>query len=140
MLSGWVFPNRGGHRLHDADRPGVAQDNLTRSCPADPLLAALLHVPLTRGMQAEVELLAIPLSLQEELRLLQPGAETPVRRPLAIGRDRETDDGTAVLHESRQYGQSSTVDHRVSGIGCPPSPTRSAPSALLPRPQASTRA
>ena len=29
-----------------------------------------------------MELLAVPLPLQEELRLLQPGAETPVRSPL----------------------------------------------------------
>lgn len=101
LLGGRVFPNRGGRWLHDADRPGVARDHLTWPCPADPLLAALLHVPLARGVQAEVELLTVPLPLQEELRLLQPGAETPRRRSLAVGRDREADDGTAVLHGSR---------------------------------------
>src|SRR5260370_34576865 len=52
--------------------------------------------------------------LQEELRLLQPGAETPVRRPLAVGRDSEADDRTAVPH-----GVEGTARVRPSTTGFP---------------------
>jgi hypothetical protein len=67
--------------LHDADSPRLARDQFARPRPADPLLAAaLLHVPLARRVQAEVELLAVSLPLQEELGLPISGLASGLQR------------------------------------------------------------
>lgn len=114
LLRWRIFTNRGRHWLHDADGPGVARHHLARPGPADPLVPALLHVPLARGVQAEVELLAVALALEEQLRLRHTRTQTPVRRSLALRGDPEAQDRALVTHADRPYRRPSDADHGFS--------------------------
>ena len=73
--------------------------------PGHPCFAALLHVPLAGGVQAEVPSLPMRLTLEEELGLLHASAKPPVGRPLAVRRDPELDDRALVAHDGRRYGK-----------------------------------
>ena len=123
-----TFPMSDGDGLDDAYSPGVAGEELARAIPRCPLLAPGNHVPLARGMQADVPHLAEALVLEDSSGFAIPARTRQYddRLPSQVIPKRRI--GLWLLTIGRRYRWSSRTRHRIRGL---PGPRHQVPGDRL---------